>query len=257
MAEIQTIVMPKWGLAMQEGMLAAWHVAEGQEVTKGQEIADIETSKIANAFESPVVRPGAARLVGEGETVPVGALLAVVADASISDAGDRRLRRPRSRRTSPPRRRRRRRAAPEPSQSRSRRPALALSQARRRGGRPGDLHPWLRWRSEQLAVQSAGLGREPHHLCRRLARPWRLEQGAGRWRRGDPGRVGRRLHGRTGYRQGASGRPFAGRCCQPRPGARPSRARGVGHRARPGRARPGDLDGVHRRVHRAPAARGS
>ena len=85
MAEIQPIVMPKWGLAMQEGMLAAWHVAEGQDVTKGQEIADIETSKIANAFESPVAGPLRRRLVGEGETVLVGALLAVVADASISD----------------------------------------------------------------------------------------------------------------------------------------------------------------------------
>jgi len=30
MSEIQTIVMPKWGLAMQEGMLAAWHVEEGE-----------------------------------------------------------------------------------------------------------------------------------------------------------------------------------------------------------------------------------
>lgn len=82
---IQPIVMPKWGLAMQEGMLASWHVAEGQEVKKGQEIADIETSKIANAFESPASGPLRRRLVGEGETVPVGALLAVVADASVPD----------------------------------------------------------------------------------------------------------------------------------------------------------------------------
>ena len=86
MAEILTIVMPKWGLAMQEGMLAAWHVAEGQEVTKGQEIADIETSKIANAFESPVGGTLRRRLVDVGDTVPVGALLAVVADAAVADA---------------------------------------------------------------------------------------------------------------------------------------------------------------------------
>ncbi len=85
MAEIQPIVMPKWGLAMQEGMLAAWHVAEGQDIAKGQEIADIETSKIANAFESPVSGPLRRRLVGEGETVPVGALLAVAADAGVAD----------------------------------------------------------------------------------------------------------------------------------------------------------------------------
>lgn len=86
MAEIQSIVMPKWGLAMQEGMLAAWQVDVGQEVSKGQEIADIETSKIANAFESPVSGLLRRRLVGEGETVAVGALLALVADASVPDA---------------------------------------------------------------------------------------------------------------------------------------------------------------------------
>ena len=83
---ISGIVMPKWGLAMQEGMLAAWHVAEGETVEKGQEIADIETSKIANAFESPVGGTLRRRLVDVGDTVPVGALLAVVADAAVADA---------------------------------------------------------------------------------------------------------------------------------------------------------------------------
>jgi pyruvate dehydrogenase E2 component (dihydrolipoamide acetyltransferase) len=86
MAAIEPIVMPKWGLAMQEGMLAEWHVAEGQEVSKGQEIADIETSKIANAFESPVAGKLRRQLVGAGETVPVGALLAVVAEDAVPDA---------------------------------------------------------------------------------------------------------------------------------------------------------------------------
>jgi pyruvate dehydrogenase E2 component (dihydrolipoamide acetyltransferase) len=78
--------MPKWGLSMQEGMLSSWHVAEGQEITKGQEIADIETSKITNAFESPVSGLLRRRVAHEGETLPVGALLAVIAPASIADA---------------------------------------------------------------------------------------------------------------------------------------------------------------------------
>ena len=86
MADIEPIVMPKWGLAMQEGMLAAWHVAEGATIKKGQEIADIETSKIANAFESPLSGVMRRRVAGEGETLPVGALLAVVADPSVADA---------------------------------------------------------------------------------------------------------------------------------------------------------------------------
>ncbi len=83
---IEPIVMPKWGLAMEEGALTKWAVAPGQKVDKGEEIADIETTKIANAFESPasgVIR----RLVApEGETLPVGALLAVLADASVPES---------------------------------------------------------------------------------------------------------------------------------------------------------------------------
>jgi pyruvate dehydrogenase E2 component (dihydrolipoamide acetyltransferase) len=83
---IKMIVMPKWGLAMQEGMVAKWLVEEGAAIAAGQEILDIETSKIANVYESPVAGPLRRRVVGEGETVPVGALLGVVADSSVSDA---------------------------------------------------------------------------------------------------------------------------------------------------------------------------
>ena len=83
---IKPIVMPKWGLAMQEGMVAKWLVEEGAEISGGDEILDIETSKIANVYESPVAGPLRRRLVGEGETVPVGAILGVVADSSVPDA---------------------------------------------------------------------------------------------------------------------------------------------------------------------------
>lgn len=82
---IEMIVMPKWGLAMQEGLLAKWHVAEGDEIKKGQEIADIETSKIANVFESPIDGTLRRLVVGEGETVPVAYLIAAVAPASVGD----------------------------------------------------------------------------------------------------------------------------------------------------------------------------
>jgi pyruvate dehydrogenase E2 component (dihydrolipoamide acetyltransferase) len=84
--DIQPIVMPKWGLAMEEGVVTAWNVAEGATVTKGQEIADIETSKIANVFESPVSGTVRRIVAQTGETLPVGALLAVVADKKVADA---------------------------------------------------------------------------------------------------------------------------------------------------------------------------
>lgn len=84
--EILPIVMPKWGLAMTEGQLTAWNVEAGAEIGPGVEICEIETTKITNVFEAPV--PGLIRrlVAAPGETLPVGALLAVVADASVSEA---------------------------------------------------------------------------------------------------------------------------------------------------------------------------
>lgn len=82
---IKAIGMPKWGLAMTEGKVNAWLVAEGATIAEGDEILEIETSKITNVFESPVAGPLRRRVAAEGETLPVGALLGVVAEAAVSD----------------------------------------------------------------------------------------------------------------------------------------------------------------------------
>ena len=86
MSGIEAIVMPKWGLAMQEGMVASWSVSEGDTIAKGQEICDIETSKIANVFESPIAGKVRRLVTSEGETVPVAYLIAVVAGDDVDDA---------------------------------------------------------------------------------------------------------------------------------------------------------------------------
>jgi pyruvate dehydrogenase E2 component (dihydrolipoamide acetyltransferase) len=86
-ASIKPIVMPKWGLAMVEGMLTKWHVEEGAEVRPGVEICDIETSKIANAMESTVSGKVLRRVASEGATLPVGALMAVVGEG-VTNAAD-------------------------------------------------------------------------------------------------------------------------------------------------------------------------
>ena len=83
---IVPIVMPKWGLAMEEGMLVEWQVEEGARLEKGQEIADIETTKITNIFECPTDGLLRRIVTTDGETVPVGFLLAVCAEDSVSDA---------------------------------------------------------------------------------------------------------------------------------------------------------------------------
>jgi pyruvate dehydrogenase E2 component (dihydrolipoamide acetyltransferase) len=83
---IQAITMPKWGLAMEEGMLVEWNVEVGDEVSAGQEILEIETTKITNVLESQASGTLRRRVAEEGETLVVGALLGVVADPSVSDA---------------------------------------------------------------------------------------------------------------------------------------------------------------------------
>ncbi len=83
---IRAITMPKWGLAMEEGQVIAWHVEEGAEIKAGDELVDIETSKITNVYESPVGGILRRRVVAEGETLPVGALIGVVSDAGLPDA---------------------------------------------------------------------------------------------------------------------------------------------------------------------------
>jgi pyruvate dehydrogenase E2 component (dihydrolipoamide acetyltransferase) len=83
---IQPIVMPKWGLAMQEGALIKWLVKDGDKIRPGMEICDIETSKITNAMESTIAGTLRRRVVEEGTTLPVGALLGIVADSTVDDA---------------------------------------------------------------------------------------------------------------------------------------------------------------------------
>ena len=85
-SSITPIVMPKWGLEMREGTVSAWLVDEGAEIGVGTPITDVETDKISNAVEAP--DPGLLRrkVAQAGETLPVKALLGVLADAAVSDA---------------------------------------------------------------------------------------------------------------------------------------------------------------------------
>lgn len=86
MSDIKTLEMPKWGLSMDEGLLARWAIQEGDDFSKGQEICEIETSKIVNVLEAPFAGTLRRIIARQGDTLPVGAVLALVADASVNDA---------------------------------------------------------------------------------------------------------------------------------------------------------------------------
>lgn len=87
MSELITpILMPKWGLSMKEGKLAAWHVGEGTMISPGDEIMDVETDKIANVVEAADGGLLRRRIGLDGETYLVRALLGVMAPQSVSEA---------------------------------------------------------------------------------------------------------------------------------------------------------------------------
>ena len=78
--------MPKWGMSMTRGLVVEWRVDEGDSLEAGDEILDIETEKIVGVYESPCAGILRRRLVAAGETVAVGTVLGVVADASVAEA---------------------------------------------------------------------------------------------------------------------------------------------------------------------------
>ena len=82
---ITPITMPKFGLAMTEGKVASWIKPEGALISPGDEIADIETSKITNAYESPAQGVLRRHVAPVQEDLPVGALIAVIADPNVPD----------------------------------------------------------------------------------------------------------------------------------------------------------------------------
>ena len=84
-ASITAITVPKWGMAMDEGTVTAWNVAEGETVTEGEEVLDVESEKIAAAIEAKAAGVLRRQVAALGSTLPVGALLGVIADEGVSD----------------------------------------------------------------------------------------------------------------------------------------------------------------------------
>jgi pyruvate dehydrogenase E2 component (dihydrolipoamide acetyltransferase) len=77
--------MPKWGLSMTEGTVVEWLVEEGTELNNGDEVVEVESEKINNAVETPAPGVLRRRVAKEGDVLPVGGMLGVIADASVSD----------------------------------------------------------------------------------------------------------------------------------------------------------------------------
>lgn len=74
----ETISMPKLGFDMQEGTLVRWVRSEGENVNKGEVLAEIETDKATVEVESSASGVVRKLLVDEGSIVPIGSPIAIV-----------------------------------------------------------------------------------------------------------------------------------------------------------------------------------
>jgi pyruvate dehydrogenase E2 component (dihydrolipoamide acetyltransferase) len=73
------VIMPALEMAQETGKVIRWLVAPGTSVTKGQPIVEIETDKITVEIEAPAAGVLASVTAGEGDVVPVGQTIAVIA----------------------------------------------------------------------------------------------------------------------------------------------------------------------------------
>lgn len=72
------IALPQWGMEMQDGTVVKWLKNEGDLVEKGESLVEIETAKLTSEMESTCSGVLAHILVQKGDTIPVGAVLAIV-----------------------------------------------------------------------------------------------------------------------------------------------------------------------------------
>ena len=101
------VLLPQWGMNMEDGTLTRWLVSEGDEIAEGQPLVEVETAKINSELESPASGVVYHIMAAEGSLVKVGELVAVIGEpgenpprpepgAPSSPAGARRRQRRRS-----------------------------------------------------------------------------------------------------------------------------------------------------------------
>lgn len=78
--------MPKWGMTMTEGTFIAWTVEEGAEIAVGDEVAEVETEKMLGAVEALAAGRLRRRVANEGDVLPIGAVLGLIAESDVSEA---------------------------------------------------------------------------------------------------------------------------------------------------------------------------
>ena len=175
---------------MTKGKIGKWLVKEGDTVTQGQPLLEIETDKVVHEQESPADGVVAQLLAEEGNNVPVNALLAIIAapgeevervevdamsEQQASDAPQQRATTPTISTQTEPQRTTQTKASPA-AQQLAGKLAIDLTQVKASG--PGgrvlesDIHRYIETR-EPITTGSMRLKASP--LARRLAKEFGLD----------------------------------------------------------------------------------
>ena len=72
------VILPALGMAQETGKVVRWLKAEGEQVTKGDPLAEIETDKATVELEAPATGVLANVTAAGDEDIPVGQVIAMI-----------------------------------------------------------------------------------------------------------------------------------------------------------------------------------
>jgi pyruvate dehydrogenase E2 component (dihydrolipoamide acetyltransferase) len=77
----RNIKMPKWDLAMKEGKITRWFKKEGDKISKGEDLFEVETEKVAKLVQSPAGGRLSQIYIPAGRRAPVKVVVATVSES--------------------------------------------------------------------------------------------------------------------------------------------------------------------------------
>lgn len=75
------VKMPKYGMTMTHGIIAKWHVNEGDHVEQGQIMLTIETEKVSTELEAPASGTVVELAFAQEDEAEVGAVIAYIEES--------------------------------------------------------------------------------------------------------------------------------------------------------------------------------
>ena len=84
-SKVHFLTMPKWGMSMEQGTIVRWSKAVGDDVRVGDEVVEVETDKVISGIEFAWEGVLRRQLAVEGDALVIGAPMAVIADAPVSE----------------------------------------------------------------------------------------------------------------------------------------------------------------------------